>query len=376
MPQQPPSQSLERVPKPGGAVARTGCGAGEGPLQLGPVVLGNRVLLAPMAGITDRPFRTLCRRLGAGLTVSEMLSASPALRATRKSSERADLAGEPGPIAAQIAGSDPQTMADAARFGVDQGAQIIDINLGCPARKVCRADAGSALLRDEALVARILTAVTGAVRAPVTLKTRTGWSPQTRNLARIARIAEDSGIAMLTVHGRTRACGYGGHAEHDSLRAIRPTTAMPLVANGDIRSPEQALAVLRFTGADAVMIGRAARGRPWIFREIAHYLATGQRLPRPPADWVRDTLLEHLDALYRFYGEKRGVRIARKHIRWYCQVIDARIRNGTTTRRDGHSTWHLGDRVLGAIMGAETASEQTIRTRACFDGRMPREDAA
>jgi len=290
-------------------------------LRIGNLRLDNRLILAPMAGVTDRPFRGLCRQLGAGLAVSEMLSANPALRGSRKSSERSDHIGEPGPIAVQIAGADPARMADAARFNLEQGAEIIDINMGCPAKKVCKAAAGSALLRDEALVGRILEAVTSAVTVPVTLKTRTGWSPDTRNLARIARIARESGIAMLAVHGRTRACGYSGAAEFESLRELRrlgDTGDMVLAANGDIDSPQRAREVLDYTGADAIMIGRAAWGRPWIFREIAHYLATGNLLPAPSPDWIRDTLLGHLEALYGFYGEARGVRIARKHIGWYC----------------------------------------------------------
>ncbi len=318
-------------------------------LRIGPITLPNRLILAPMAGITDQPFRTLCRRLGAGLAVSEMVSSDPGLRGTRKSSERLEHRGEPGPIAVQIAGADPARMADAARFNCDHGAQIIDINLGCPAKKVCRAAAGSALLRDEALVARILEAVVGAVSVPVTLKTRTGWSPETRNLPRIARIARDSGIALLAVHGRTRACGYSGSAEIESLRAIRDAIDIPLVANGDIDSPEQARRVLDYTGADAVMIGRASRGRPWIFHEIEHYLRTGQRLQAPDAAWVRDTLLEHLNTLYAFYGEKRGVRIARKHIGWYCRAYPG------------------GESFQGHVFEAGTATEQLAQVAHFFD---------
>lgn len=311
------------------------------PLQLGPVRLPNRLFLAPMAGVTDRPFRTLCRELGAGLTVSEMVAANPALRQTRKSRERRDHAGEPGPIAIQIAGSDPARMAAAARENVDTGAELIDINLGCPAKKVCRVAAGSALLRDEVLVGRILEAVVNAVAVPVTLKTRTGWSPASRNLARIAQIAQDSGIAMLTVHGRTRACGYQGAAEHDSLAAIREHTRIPLVANGDIDGPEQAFRVLKQTQADAIMIGRAALGRPWIFNAIATAArAAASALPRDgepsaavdaegahAADWTpapsaADAIIEaHLARLYAFYGELRGVRVARKHIGWYLQGL-------------------------------------------------------
>jgi tRNA-dihydrouridine synthase B len=339
-------------------------GPGTGPFRIGAVEIENRLILAPMAGVTDRPFRSLCRRLGAGLAVSEMLSANPALRGSRKSSERADHAGEPGPIAVQIAGADPEQMANAARHNVDQGAEIIDINMGCPAKKVCKVAAGSALLRDEALVGRILEAVVRAVPVPVTLKTRTGWSPETRNLSRIVRIAHESGIALLTVHGRTRACGYRGTAEFDSLRELRGLTDLPLVANGDIDSPQRARQVLNDTGASAIMIGRAAQGRPWIFREIAHYLATGQVLPEPSPEWVLDTLLTHLDELYRFYGEARGVRIARKHIGWYC-------RGATTSQSATASATQLS-----LINRAETAREQTGRTQALFIGLLPTEEAA
>jgi tRNA-dihydrouridine synthase B len=336
------------------------------------VRIANRLILAPMAGITDRPFRGLCRHLGAGLAVSEMISANPALAGSRKSRERADHRGEPGPIAVQIAGSDPAWMADAARANVDGGAQIIDINLGCPAKKVCKAAAGSALLRDEPLVGRILEAVVAAVSVPVTLKTRTGWSPATRNLARIAHIARQSGIAMLAVHGRTRACGYSGSAELESLRALRtemgPDAGLVLVANGDIDSPERARQALDYTGADALMIGRAAQGRPWLFREIQHYLATGQRLAPPGADWIRATLLGHLEALYDFYGTVRGVRIARKHIGWYL-----RAQAGT---RGAALDSQSDDERLARLNRADTPQQQTTLARALFDRLASREDAA
>jgi tRNA-dihydrouridine synthase B len=338
-------------------------------LRIGDVKVDNRLILAPMAGVTDRPFRSLCRGLGAGLAVSEMVSANPALAASRKSRERMDHRGEPAPIAVQIAGSDPGWMADAARANVDHGAQIIDINLGCPARKVCKTAAGSALLRDEPLVGRILAAVVAAVPVPVTLKTRTGWSPQTRNLSRIAHIARESGIVLLTVHGRTRACGYGGRAEFESLRALRAATApdngLLLVANGDIDSPERARQVLEYTGADALMIGRAAQGRPWLFREIAHYLATGDHLPPPSTDWIRATLLGHLEALYDFYGAARGVRIARKHIGWYLRA-----------QTPAASTDHRRDELLAGINRAETPQQQTTLVRGLFDGPATLEDAA
>ncbi len=288
-------------------------------VRIGPYLIDPPLVLAPMAGVTDRPFRQLCRRFGAGLAVSEMTTSDATLWHTDKSRLRRDHAGEPGPISVQIAGYDPQQMADAARFNVEHGAQIIDINMGCPAKKVCRVDAGSALLRDEALVARICTAVVQAVDVPVTLKIRTGYSQSQRNGLRIARIAEDSGIAALAVHGRTRDQHYSGAAEHETCAAIKQAVRIPILVNGDVDSPQQARATLRATGADAVMIGRAAQGRPWLFREIAHHLDTGGLLPPPTWFEIRRWLLEHLDALYAFYGEGRGVRVARKHIQWYCQ---------------------------------------------------------
>lgn len=296
-----------------------GRGQPPAPLRIGPHTLTNNLVLAPMAGITDRPFRELCRRLGAGLAVSEMVAADPRLWARHKSRRRLDHQGETGPIVAQILGNDPGALAEAARRNRDLGADIIDINMGCPAKKVCRQAAGSALLRDERLVAAILTAVVAAVPLPVTLKIRTGWSPEERNAPRIAHIAWESGVAALTVHGRTRACGFTGTAEYDTLRALRQLTPLPLIANGDIDSPERAGYVLNYTGADAIMIGRAALGRPWIFREIAHYLATGNHLPRPDPDWVKTTLLHHLHALYDFYGDLTGVGMARKHLGWYLR---------------------------------------------------------
>ena len=288
---------------------------------IGPYQLANGLVLAPMAGISDRPFRNLCRRLGAGLAVAEMVSANAALWGTPKSVRRLDYRDEFGPVSAQILGSDPQAMARAARANVELGAQIIDINMGCPAKKVCKQDAGSALLRDEDRVARILEAVVGAVRVPVTLKIRTGWSPATRNAPRIAELARDAGIAALTVHGRTRTCGYDVPAEHHTLRAIRERVALPLIANGDITDPRQAKRVLDCTGADAIMIGRAARGRPWIFRDVAQYLASGLPPTEPPIAWIHELLQEHLESLYVFYGNHAGVRIARKHIAWYCRGL-------------------------------------------------------
>jgi len=284
---------------------------------------GHRIVpalgLAPMAGVTDKPFRLLCRKLGAGLATSEMTSSDPSLWHTRKSRQRMDHAGEPGPISVQIAGTVPERMAEAARYNVDQGAEIIDINMGCPAKKVCKAWAGSALMRDEALVARILEAVVAAVDVPVTLKTRTGWDAGHRNGPTIARIAEESGIAALAIHGRTRDQKYQGNAEYDTIARIVSERRIPVWANGDVDSPEKARQVLEYTGAAGLLIGRAAQGRPWIFGEIAHFLTTGERLPEKPVAEVRDILLGHLEALHDFYGEHRGVRIARKHLGWYAR---------------------------------------------------------
>jgi tRNA-dihydrouridine synthase B len=263
----------------------------------------------------------LCRRLGAGLTVSEMVSSDASLRGTLKSVRRLDFAGEEGPISVQILGTDPRAMAEAARLHQGLGAQIIDINMGCPAKKVCRVAAGSALLKDEPLVGRILSAVVSAVDVPVTLKIRTGWSPQARNALAIARIAEDCGVSALAIHGRTRACSYATPAEYETIRAVRHNLHIPLIANGDIDSPERARQVLDSTGADAIMIGRAAQGRPWIFQDIAAYLATGAKPAAPSTERIRDLVLEHLDLLYSFYGDYAGVRIARKHIAWYSRGL-------------------------------------------------------
>jgi tRNA-dihydrouridine synthase B len=287
-------------------------------MRIGNLCLDNNLILAPMAGVTDRPFRELCRRWGAGLAVAEMVSADASLWGTGKSLRRLDHRGEAGPVAVQIVGADPATMGLAARRSLDQGAEIIDINMGCPAKKVCKAAAGSALLRDETLVGRILDAVVAAVPVPVTLKIRTGWSRGERNALRIAHIAYESGIAALTVHGRTRTCTYGERAEYETIRAIKQAVPITLVANGDIDGPEKARLVLDYTGADAIMVGRAAQGRPWIFQEIAHYLQSGLRLPAPAAEQVKLTLLEHMRELYDLYGAPRGVRIARKHVARYC----------------------------------------------------------
>ena len=289
-------------------------------MRIGPYTLENNLVLAPMAGITDRPFRQLCREMGAGLAVSEMVSSNSLLWGSEKTKRRADHRGENEPRSVQIMGAEPRMMAEAARYNIDNGAQIIDINMGCPAKKVCNVQAGSALLRDEALVGRILDAVVAAAGdIPVTLKIRTGWDSQSRNGIAIAHIAERAGIQALAVHGRTRADGYTGEAEYQTIAAIKTAIRIPVIANGDITSPQKARRVLDESGADAVMIGRAAQGRPWIFREIGHYLQTGELLPEPGLEEVRAILLGHLQNLYTFYGEFTGVRMARKHISWYSK---------------------------------------------------------
>jgi tRNA-dihydrouridine synthase B len=290
-------------------------------VRIGPYALPNILAVAPMAGVTDRPFRTLCKRLAAGYAVSEMVAANPRLRDTEKSRRRIDHAGEPAPVAVQIAGADPGQLADAARYNVDRGAQIVDINMGCPAKKVCSMAAGSALLGNEPLVAAIVSAVVEAVDVPVTLKIRTGLAPQTRNAVAVARLAEDAGIAALAVHGRTRACAFTGRAEYATIAAVKRAVRIPVIANGDIDTPEQAARVLRETGADGLMIGRAAQGRPWIFREILHFLATGERLPPPAVAEARALILAHLDDHYAFHGVVQGLRTARKHLGWYSERL-------------------------------------------------------
>ncbi|PKQ78182.1 tRNA-dihydrouridine synthase B [Aeromonas sobria] len=286
-------------------------------MQIGPHTLETPLIVAPMAGVTDRPFRELCLRLGAGMAVSEMLLANPDVWDTQKTRMRMDHSAEGGLRSVQIAGADPEMMAFAARYNVEQGAQIVDINMGCPAKKVNKKLAGSALLRVPDQVKAICLAVVDAVEVPVTLKIRTGWDPDNRNGVEIARIAEDCGIAALAVHGRTRACLYRGEAEYDTIRAIKQAVSIPVVANGDIDSPEKARYVLDYTGVDAVMIGRAAQGRPWIFREIRHFLETGTKLPPPEREEVRTLMNEHVTNLHRFYGAYLGARIARKHVGWY-----------------------------------------------------------
>ena len=318
-------------------------------MQIGPYRIEPALVLAPMAGVTDKPFRMLCKRLGAGLCVSEMTTADPRLWKTSKSLHRMDHDGEPAPISVQIAGTDPLILADAARHNVEHGAQIIDINMGCPAKKVCNVWAGSALMQDEALVARILAAVVASVNVPVTLKIRTGWDRDHRNGLAIARIAEDCGIAALAVHGRTRADHYTGDAEYDTVAAIKAALKIPVLANGDIDSPGKARWVLDYTKADGLLIGRAAQGRPWFFREIAHYLATGQRLPEPTLVEIRDILLGHLTHLYAFYGEPSGVRIARKHLGWYAKDRPENLAFRAVVNR------------------AETAAEQSRLTRDYFN---------
>jgi len=290
-------------------------------MQIGPYRLKNNLMVAPMAGVTDRPFRQLCKALGAGMAVSEMVSSNSLLWGSEKTLRRANHDGEVEPRSVQIAGADPVMMAQAARYNVDHGAQIIDINMGCPAKKVCNVMAGSALLQNEPLVQRIVEAVVAAVDVPVTLKIRTGWDKSNRNAINVARIAEAAGIQSLAVHGRTRACGYTGDAEYDTIAAVKDAVRIPVVANGDITSPEKAKQVLQLTQADGLMIGRAAQGRPWIFREIDHYLKTGTHLPAPEVTEIHAVMSHHLEDLYSFYGIETGLRIARKHISWYTRGL-------------------------------------------------------
>ena len=313
-------------------------------MRIGAHALRNGLLVAPMAGITDRPFRRLARRFGAALAVSEMVSARPELRESRKTRLRLDHAGESGPVSVQIAGADPQMLAEAARLNVAGGAEIIDINMGCPAKKVCNVHAGSALLEHEALVVAILEAVVAAVDVPVTLKIRTGPAPERRNALRIARIAESAGIQALAIHGRTRACAFNGNAEYDTIAEVKSRVRIPVIANGDIQTPEDARRVLELTGADGVMIGRAAQGKPWFFREVAHYLETGQRLAPPPAREIGAVLVEHLDGLYDLYGGEHGARVARKHIGWTVRALP-----GGEALRSSVNSLHAADAQRAAV---------------------------
>ena len=318
-------------------------------MKIGPYTLPNNLVLAPMAGVTDRPFRQLCRHLGAGMAVSEMVSSNSLLWGSKKTLRRTNHEGETLPCAIQIAGADPKLMAEAAKHNVDKGAQIIDINMGCPAKKICNVMAGSALLKDEVLVGQILEAMVSAVEVPVTLKIRTGWDKQHRNAVTIAHIAQESGIQALAVHGRTRACAYMGDAEYDTIAEIKSRVAIPIIANGDITTPEKAKHVLDYTNVDGIMIGRAAQGRPWIFREVDHYLKTGEHLAEPSLEEIRDILLGHLSNLYGFYGEYTGVRMARKHISWYSKGQ----RHGAAFRKE--------------INQAETVEKQLSMTQTFFD---------
>ncbi len=319
-------------------------------MQIGPHVIANPLFVAPMAGVTDRPFRQLCKRLGAGYAVSEMLASNPRLWGTEKSQRRSNHAGEVEPIAVQIAGADPELMADAARYNVARGAQVIDINMGCPAKKVCNVAAGSALLSDEGRVAAILDSVVRAVDVPVTLKMRTGPDPRRRNAVRIAILAESAGVAALAIHGRTRACAFTGAVEYETIRAVKQAVSIPVIANGDISTPRQARDVIACTGADALMIGRAAQGRPWIFREIAHFLVHGVELAAPTVDEARAIVARHLDEHYAFYGEEAGARIARKHIGWYAKDLAG----GEALRRE--------------VNAAESTVAQIAAVHRFFDG--------
>jgi tRNA-dihydrouridine synthase B len=290
-------------------------------MQIGRYILKNNLIVAPMAGVTDRPFRMLCKRMGAGMAVSEMVASNSLLYGSEKTKRRANHEGEVDPISVQIVGADPKMLAQAARYNVDSGAQIIDINMGCPAKKICNVMAGSALMQNETLVKEILEAVVGAVNVPVTLKIRTGWDKTNRNAVNIAKIAEASGIQALAIHGRTRACGYTGDAEYNTIAHVKSEIKIPVIANGDITTPEKAKYVLDHTGVDAVMIGRAAQGRPWMFREIEHYLKTGEHLAAPSVAEIQQVLIGHVHELYSFYGEHTGLRVARKHISWYTKGL-------------------------------------------------------
>jgi tRNA-dihydrouridine synthase B len=319
------------------------------PLKIGPYTLDSPFVLAPMAGVTDAPFRRICRRFGAGMTTSEMTTADTSLWQTPKSRFRLDLDLDATPVAVQIAGSEPDQMASAAVACVERGAQIIDINMGCPAKKVCKKLAGSALLQDEKLVASILESVVEAVAVPVTLKIRTGWDPDHRNAVNIARIAEDSGIQSLAVHGRTRACRYKGAAEFETIARVKAVISIPVIANGDITTPEKSLEVLRLTNCDGLMIGRGAQGRPWIFRELGQLLDAHPEKPQLDKKELRDIMLDHLKELHRFYGEPTGVRVARKHLTWYCNSLAN------------------ADEFRHQVVRVDSASEQVSLTKKYFD---------
>jgi len=337
-------------------------------MNIGPHVPANNLFVAPMAGVTDRPFRMLCRALGAGYAVSEMVTSRRDLWQSLKTSRRANHEGEPGPIAVQIAGTDAPMMAEAAVYNIERGAQIIDINMGCPAKKVCNKWAGSALMQDEPLALAIAGAVVEACAphgVPVTLKMRTGWSQSHRNAVRLARAFEDAGVQMITVHGRTREQGYGGCAEYDTIAAVKAAVRVPVVANGDITTPEKARDVLAYTRADAIMIGRAAQGRPWIFREVAHFLATGTHLAPPLVAEARRLLLDHLQDHYGLYGEYTGVRSARKHIGWYVKGLP-----GAAEFRERMNTIEDGTAQLAAVAGyfdSLAAAHDRLPVPACRD---------
>jgi len=313
-------------------------------MQIGAYQLKNNLIVAPMAGVTDRPFRMLCKRMGAGMAVSEMVASNSLLYGSEKTKRRANHEGEVDPISVQIVGADPDMLAQAAQYNVDNGAQIIDINMGCPAKKICNVMAGSALLQNEPLVTRLLEAVVSAVKVPVTLKIRTGWDKQNRNAVRIAKIAESSGIQALAIHGRTRACAYTGEAEYDTIAEVKASVNIPIIANGDITTPEKVKFVLEKTGADAVMIGRAAQGRPWLFREIEHFLDTGEHMPAPQVGEIHKVLRDHVHELYDFYGEHTGLRIARKHISWYTKGL-----NGSAHFRHKMNQLETAEEQLAAV---------------------------
>lgn len=344
-------------------------------MKIGPYELANRVIAAPMAGVTDKPYRKLCRQFGAGMTVSEMVTSRIDLHKSTKSRFRMDLEGEPEPVVVQIVGTDPKMLAVAAQFNVANGAQIIDINMGCPAKKVCKKAAGSALLADEPLVAEILSTVVNAVDVPVTVKIRTGTSPDERNAVTIGKIAEDAGIQSLTIHGRTRQCKFVGAVEYDTIARVKQSISIPVVANGDICSPKQAAAVLQQTGADAVMIGRAAQGQPWLFRQICDFLETGNSSAIPDQQTRADTILQHLTAIHDFYGERLGVKFARKHIKWYLQnwesEIDPALRTLITTSEESQQQLALLEEFLATSLRKTSGNTLANTRNATVEDRWP-----